>query len=132
MGESQPPLVQGDKVWCPRCCEYVKMLRATQAAKIVDVAPRTIYNYLKNNKVFAVKVAGNTLRVCSHCLLRDGQMPEVDDTEFTPDHREYLQEWANNLGVSVESLLGRIVKATCEGDLYVEKAPKGRPDDQSL
>ena len=54
-------------------------------------------------------------------------MIEVDDSNFAPDHREYLQEWANNLGVSVEVLLGRIVVATSEGDLYVENAPKDRP-----
>ena len=57
-------------------------------------------------------------------------MLQVDDSDFTLDHREYLKEWANNLDVSVESLLGRIVKATCEGDLYVEKAPVDRPDDR--
>lgn len=55
-------------------------------------------------------------------------MIEVDDSDFTPDHREYLQEWANNLGVSVAVLLGRIVIATSEGDLYTENAPAHRPD----
>ena len=55
-------------------------------------------------------------------------MFEVDDSDFTPDHKEYLQEWANNLGVSVEVLLGRIVIATSEGDLYTENAPAHRPD----
>lgn len=69
--QPQPPLVLGDKVWCPRCGEYVKVVRVTGAAKIVDVDRRTVYNYVKRNKVFAVKVAGSTLRVCSHCLLRD-------------------------------------------------------------
>ncbi len=55
-------------------------------------------------------------------------MLEVDASNFTPDHTEYLQEWADKLGVSVEVLLGRIVIATCEGDLYSEDAPKDRPD----
>ena len=54
-------------------------------------------------------------------------MLELDDSDFTPDHREYLQEWANNLGVPLEVLLGRIVIATCEGDLYIENAPRGSP-----
>jgi hypothetical protein len=54
-------------------------------------------------------------------------MLEVDDSDFTPDHRGYLKEWANDLGVSVEVLLGRIVIATCEGDLYIENAPEDRP-----
>jgi len=57
-------------------------------------------------------------------------MLNVDDSDFTKDHREYLRDWAENLGVSVERLLGRIVKATCEGDFYVEKAPEDRPDDR--
>jgi len=70
MTEIPPPLVVGDKVWCPRCSEYVKVLRVSHAANIVDVDRRTIYNYIKQQKVFALKVAGNTLRVCSNCLLR--------------------------------------------------------------
>jgi len=57
-------------------------------------------------------------------------MLKIDDSDFTADHREYLQEWAENLGVSVERLLGRIVIATCAGDMYVEKAPEDRPDDR--
>lgn len=54
-------------------------------------------------------------------------MIEVDDSDFTPDHIAFLQEWADNLGVSVAVLLGRIVLATSECDQYVAKAPKRRP-----
>lgn len=54
-------------------------------------------------------------------------MLQLDDSEFTPDHMEFLQEWADNLGVSIEVLLGRIVVACCEGDQYVEKVPDLRP-----
>jgi hypothetical protein len=54
-------------------------------------------------------------------------MLQVDDSEFTPDHIEFLQEWADNLGVSMEVLLGRIVLATTEGDQYVERVPDYRP-----
>lgn len=71
MREQRPPIVLGDKVWCPRCREYVKVVRVAGAAKIVDVDRRTIYNYVKKNKVYSVKVAGSTLRVCTHCLLRE-------------------------------------------------------------
>lgn len=77
MTNVQRPMVAGDKVWCPRCSEYVKVVRVTGAAKIVDVDRRTIYNYIKQNKVFAVKVAGNTIRVCSHCLLQENQPAHV-------------------------------------------------------
>lgn len=50
-------------------------------------------------------------------------MIEVNDSELTEDHRNFLQEWANNLGVSIDVLLGRIVLATSEGFLYTEKIP---------
>ena len=52
----------------------------------------------------------------------------ADDSDFTSDHKDYLQEWADSLGVSVEVLLGRIVIAASEGDLYIENAPEDRPD----
>jgi hypothetical protein len=79
MTELQPPIVRGDKVWCPRCREYVKVVRVASAAKIVDVDRRTIYNYVKKNQVHAVKVAGNTMRVCSHCLLRENHEERAND-----------------------------------------------------
>ena len=71
MNQAKPPLVQGQKVWCSRCGEYVKIVRVATAAKIVDTDRRTIYNYVKKSKVQVFKVAGGTLRVCSQCLLRD-------------------------------------------------------------
>jgi hypothetical protein len=55
-------------------------------------------------------------------------MLEVDDSEFTPDHLEFLQQWADNLGVSMEVLLARIVLATSEGEQYIEKVPDLRPE----
>jgi hypothetical protein len=58
-------------------------------------------------------------------------MLEVDDSEFTPDHLEFLQEWANDLGVSLGVLLARIVIACSEGELYVEEAPDLRPCDDN-
>ena len=81
---TQPPMVLGDKVWCPRCGEYVKFVRVAGAAKIVDVDRRTVYNYVKKNKVYAVKVAGSTLRICSHCLLRENhdEHPETTRRDF--------------------------------------------------
>ena len=77
MKDQPSSIVLGDKVWCPRCQEYVKVVRVAGAAKIVDVDRRTIYNYLKKNKMFAVKVAGGTLRVCTHCLLRENDERQV-------------------------------------------------------
>ncbi|HKV37090.1 MAG TPA: hypothetical protein VJP89_22305 [Pyrinomonadaceae bacterium] len=54
-------------------------------------------------------------------------MLAVDDSDFTPDHIELLEEWADTLGISVEVLLGRIVLAATEGDKYVEKVPAWKP-----
>ncbi|HKS10767.1 MAG TPA: hypothetical protein VJS13_14545 [Pyrinomonadaceae bacterium] len=54
-------------------------------------------------------------------------MLPVDDSDFTPDHIELLEEWAGNLGISVAVLLGRIVLAATEDDKYVEKAPTWKP-----
>jgi hypothetical protein len=36
----------------------------------------------------------------------------------------FLREWANNLGVSLEALLKRILVAAIIGQLYVEKIPE--------
>jgi hypothetical protein len=55
-------------------------------------------------------------------------MLQVDDSEFTSDHMEFLHEWAENLGVSMEVLLARIVLACSEGELYIEQVPDFRPD----
>lgn len=77
MTKVQHPIVVGDKVWYPCCSEYVKVGRVTGVAKIVDVDRRTIY--IKQNKVFAVKVAGYTIRVCSHCLLQGNQPAHAVD-----------------------------------------------------
>lgn len=71
MTELKPPIVRGDKIWCPRCREYVKVMRVSSAARIVNVDRRTLYNYIKKDKVFSIKVAGATIRICSHCLLRE-------------------------------------------------------------
>ena len=54
-------------------------------------------------------------------------MLQIDETDFTPDHYEFLQEWAEALGVSIEVLLARIVLAASEGDQYVEQVPDLRP-----
>ena len=51
----------------------------------------------------------------------------ADDLELPQDYNAFLQEWAINLGVSVEVLIGRIVKATVEDALYVEKMPDYYP-----
>jgi len=51
----------------------------------------------------------------------------VDDSDFTPEYKAFLQEWAEALNVSVEVLLVRIVIATIEGFLYIENIPAYQP-----
>ena len=50
-------------------------------------------------------------------------MIEVDDSKLTPDHRDFIDRWAKVLEVSVPELLGRILIAGIEGEVYCEKIP---------
>ena len=50
-------------------------------------------------------------------------MLEVDDSQLTPEQKAFLEEWAKRLNVTVEVLLARIVIATIDGHLYIEKIP---------
>jgi len=50
-------------------------------------------------------------------------MIEVDDSKLTADHRNYVERWAAILGISVAELLGRILLAGIEGEVYVEQSP---------
>lgn len=58
------------KMWCPLCERRVQLLRVHNAAKLVDVHTRTIYRYIDEGLVYAIKVAGKTYRVCGDCLYR--------------------------------------------------------------
>lgn len=51
-------------------------------------------------------------------------MIEIDDLELDADDHDFLQRWADDLGVSVAVLLGRVLVAAIEGDHYVEKRPR--------
>lgn len=64
------PIVEGQQVWCPSCKSYVQLLKVRSAAKLIDVHNRTIYRYIEEGLVFAIKTVGNRYRVCSNCLLR--------------------------------------------------------------
>ena len=57
-----------------------------------------------------------------------GRTPDAI-VNLTPDDIEpkdwtFLREWANNLGVSIEVLLKRILVAAVLGQLYAEKIPE--------
>jgi hypothetical protein len=64
------PIIRGDQVWCPCCKQYVDLLRIRRAAKIADVSCKTIYRYVEEGKVYIVKIAGSTIRICSACRLK--------------------------------------------------------------
>jgi len=58
------------KIWWPLCKKSVPLLRVTSAAKLVDVHRRTIYRYIEDGSVYALKIVGKTYRVCGDCLFR--------------------------------------------------------------
>jgi excisionase family DNA binding protein len=70
------PIVTGERVWCPLCKSYIQLLRIQRAAKLADVSRRTIYRYIEEGHVYAIKVAGRTYRLCSSCLLKQTQMAD--------------------------------------------------------
>jgi|GEM_PF-2822668 hypothetical protein len=79
MSEAQPQPIRvlGDKVWCPFCTTYVHLVKVTTATRIVDVDRRAVYNYVKRNKVFGIRIAqGTTLRVCTSCLMKAHDIPD--------------------------------------------------------
>lgn len=55
-------------------------------------------------------------------------MIEIDESELTPEYRTFLGDWATVLGVPVPVLVARIVVATIDGFLYIEKMPDYYPD----
>lgn len=46
-------------------------MRVANAARMIDVHPRTIYRYIEEGSIFALKIAGKTYRVCFSCLLNN-------------------------------------------------------------
>ena len=68
----QPSPPQPSRVWCPLCGREVRLLRVAHAARLIDVHSRTIYRYIDEGLVYAVKVVGKTYRVCGECLFRKG------------------------------------------------------------
>jgi len=62
--------ITGNQIWCPLCQDYEDFLRILKAATLADVSRRTIYRYLEEGKIYAVKTAGGTYRVCWGCLIK--------------------------------------------------------------
>ncbi len=72
MSQSQ----MNQEVRCPLCNKQVRLLRVANAAKLVDVHPRTIYRYIEEGLVHSVKIVGKTYRVCSNCLIKSENEPK--------------------------------------------------------
>jgi excisionase family DNA binding protein len=68
-----PSEPQPSRVWCPLCGKQVRLLRVAHAARLIDVHTRTIYRYIDEGLVYAVKVVGKTYRVCGECLFRQSE-----------------------------------------------------------
>jgi excisionase family DNA binding protein len=66
---SQPRFV-GEQIWCPLCNNYAQFIKSAHAARLAGAHRRTIYRYIEEGVVYAVKVAGKSYRICSSCLLK--------------------------------------------------------------
>jgi excisionase family DNA binding protein len=64
------PQINPDEELCPRCKEHLRLLRVSKASKMADVSEKTVYGYIEEGSVYAVKVAGKTYRICKTCLIR--------------------------------------------------------------
>jgi hypothetical protein len=49
---------------------------------------------------------------------------KLSPSDITPRDWEFLREWSNNLDVSIEVLLKRILIAAVIGQVYAEKIPE--------
>ena len=76
--------LNGNLVFCPLCQRNVRLLAVARAAMLGSVTRRTIYNYIDNGSVYALRVAGKTLRVCVSCLL-------VEDSVDLDAHRSPIR-----------------------------------------
>jgi excisionase family DNA binding protein len=61
---------KADEERCPKCNNPLLLLKILEAAKLVGVSQKTIYGYVEEGSVYAVKVAGKRLRICKGCLIR--------------------------------------------------------------
>ena len=64
------PRILGEKVWCALCNEHTEFIKIAKALRVASVSRRTMYRYIEEGAVHAVKVAGKSYRVCSSCLLK--------------------------------------------------------------
>jgi hypothetical protein len=63
--------IENKRIFCSMCKEYAQFLPISKAAQLVDVTPRTIYNYLDEGLINSIRVAGKARRVCCGCLVKE-------------------------------------------------------------
>ncbi len=64
------PREKVDEERCPKCSNPLLLLKISEAANLVAVSEKTIYGYIEEGSVYAVKVAGKRFRICKGCLIR--------------------------------------------------------------
>ena len=64
------PLEKVDEESCPKCNGPLLLLKISEAARLVGISEKTIYGYIEEGSVYAVKVAGKRFRICKGCLIR--------------------------------------------------------------
>ena len=66
---------KNNRIWCDLCSDHNEFLKVQKAARLVDVDRRTIYRYIEEGKVLALRTAGGTYRVCGGCLIKSDLSP---------------------------------------------------------
>jgi excisionase family DNA binding protein len=56
--------------YCSRCRQNSSFVRIPVAAQTAGVSTKTIYRYIEEGSVYAIRIAGKTYRVCLTCLIQ--------------------------------------------------------------
>ena len=65
------------------------------------------------------------------CLMAGQTVYALDESQLFDDFRAYIEEWSNNLGVSISELLTRIVLCAARGERYTKGEPNWVPFDDA-
>jgi hypothetical protein len=65
------------------------------------------------------------------CLMAGQTVYALDESQLFDDFRAYMEEWSNNLGVSISELLTRIVLCAARGERYTKGEPNWVPFDDA-
>lgn len=62
---------RGSLAWCKECGEQVKIVTPEEAAEIVLVTPRAIYDLIEREAVHVLEFDDGWLAICLESLLKD-------------------------------------------------------------